>query len=297
MGRFGPALEGGLSDSLTSGGSRVRLGDYLRLLRPYFWPTAPAERVSALSCFALLGLSKACGVASPLFLGRATDALVRGRLPVLELLVFGALRFGVTALEEAQKIVYLRTKEVAYREIACRAFEHLHTLSLHWHISKRSGVVLRAMDRGINSASTIVDFLFLRLVPTLIEMFVLLGIFAGSYNSGPAAAALAIGFTSYIAITVCLTRSRRAARAKERRTDNEANSIAVESLGAFETVKSFGNEDFEANRYSKAIIAYQSATRETAAVNSIINIVQSGVIRGTITAVLILAGEWGWGVA
>jgi hypothetical protein len=134
---------------------------------------------------------------SPLFLGKATDALLRGELPVGEIIVYVGLRFMVSLFEEGQRLVYLRVKQVrtscllsnagardvarqglrartrrcvprplqaAYHEIAVRTFAHLHSLSLQWHISKRSGVVLRAMDRGIGSASTVVDNLFLRLV-------------------------------------------------------------------------------------------------------------------------------------
>jgi ABC-type transport system involved in Fe-S cluster assembly fused permease/ATPase subunit len=87
-------------------------------------------------------------------------------VPTAQIISFALLRFGVSAFEEVQRLVYLRVKEVAYHEIACRTFAHLHGLSLSWHISKRTGVVLRAVDRGISSASTVVEMLFLRLVST-----------------------------------------------------------------------------------------------------------------------------------
>ena len=289
MGRFAAMDSAGFTLETLGHESRVTTKDYYTLLLPYFWPKDRWERVSAMSCFALLGLSKACGVASPAFLGRATDQLLRGNMPIFDLLMFGALRFGVSGFEEAQKLVYLRTKEVAYHEIACRVFVHLHQLSLHWHISKRSGVVLRAMDRGISSASTVVDMLFLRLVPTLIEMGVLVAIFTGSYNSPNASVVLAVGFATYVGVTVCLTRWRRKARMKQHRTDNEANSIAVESLSSFETVKAFNNEQYELGRYSAAVRDYQRATRTSAAAVSILNILQSGVIRATVTGVLLVA--------
>ena len=126
--------------------------DFVTILWPYFWPSGVLNRLSALSCFLLLGCSKVCGILSPLYLGRATDLLLRGDFPWQPILLFAFLRFGSSACDEMQRLVYLRTKEVAYRQIAGTTFAHLHSLSLHWHISKRSGVVLRSMDRGISSA-------------------------------------------------------------------------------------------------------------------------------------------------
>jgi ATP-binding cassette subfamily B protein len=122
--------------------------------------------------FGVLGLSKVCSVAAPAYLGVATDGLLRGDAGAAAsaILLYGVLRFGVSAFEEAQRLVYLRVKETAYHEIACRTFAHLHGLSLSWHISKRTGVVLRAVDRGIASAATVVDMLFLKLVRACVHV-------------------------------------------------------------------------------------------------------------------------------
>lgn len=288
MGRYASLESGGFTGSVLGHASTVRYADYLPLLRPYFWPDGWRQRASALSCFALLGASKVCGVASPLFLGRATDKLLRGQLPAGDLVAFGALRFGVSAFEEAQRLVYLRTKEAAYLTTAAAVFAHLHALSLHWHITKRSGVVLRAMDRGISSASTVVDMLFLRLVPTFAELLMLAAIFATTYDSAAAAGVLAAGFAAYIGITVVMTQWRRRARLTMHRTDNEAHSIAVESLTAFETVKAFGNEGYEGARYAAAIREFQAATRSSQASVSVLNLLQSAVMRATVSGVLLV---------
>lgn len=92
------------------------------------------------------------------------DAMTRQEFPLMELIIYGILRFGVSTFEEVQRLVYLRVKQAAYHETAVAAFRHIHSLSLHWHINKRSGVVMKAMDRGISSASTVVDMLVLRMV-------------------------------------------------------------------------------------------------------------------------------------
>jgi ABC-type multidrug transport system fused ATPase/permease subunit len=118
--------------------------------------------------FVALGLSKICELTSPIFLGKAMDAMTRQEFPLMDLIIYGILRFGVSTFEEVQRLVYLRVKQAAYHETAVAAFRHVHSLSLHWHINKRSGVVMKAMDRGISSASTVVDMLVLRMVWCLI---------------------------------------------------------------------------------------------------------------------------------
>jgi hypothetical protein len=233
--------------------STLTVSRFLRIVRPYFLPTGFRERIAAASCFLFLGLSKACNLAAPSFLGIATDALVRKDLPgaVRAILMFGVLRLSVSIFEEAQRLVYLRVKEVAYHELACTTFEHLHTLSLNWHVSKQSGVVLRAMDRGISSASTVVDLLFLRLGPTLVEMVVIVVLFLafyGNLRAGTkaaqmsarsatavsrriflfrlfAGAVLVLSFVSYIVVTVCLTRRRVKIRQNMHAADNLATQV------------------------------------------------------------------------
>jgi ABC-type multidrug transport system fused ATPase/permease subunit len=200
---------------------------FMRIVRPYFLPSGFRERIAAASCFLFLGLSKACNLAAPTFLGMATDALVRKDLDaaVRAVLLFGLLRFLVSIFEELQRLVYLRVKEVAYHELACSTFEHLHTLSLNWHVNKQSGVVLRAMDRGISSASTVVDLLFLRLGPTLVEMVVIVVLFLVYYGNFSASAVLVFSFILYFAVTVCLTRRRAKIRQNMHAADNQATQV------------------------------------------------------------------------
>lgn len=274
MPRYGPEAQERIRAN-----SSLSIREFMRLLWPYFWPRGREHRLAAVGwcvldgsgreqpassapirppqsllprsrvapaltpcSFVALGLAKACTIVSPSYMGAATDALLRGEFPVGPLVAFALLRFAASAFEEVQRLVYLRVKQVAYHEIAVRTFAHLHSLSLHWHVSKRSGVVLRAMDRGISSAATVVDSLFLRLGPTLIEMAILVALFAQAYNSPGASASIAISSFLYIAVTVCLAQRRREKRMTMHKADNEANQIAVDTLTAFETVKAFNNE-------------------------------------------------------
>ena len=200
---------------------------FFRIIKPYFLPSGFWERVSAAACFIFLGLSKACNLVAPAFLGTATDALVRRDLPACfsAVITFGVLRLLVSVFEELQRLVYLRVKEVAYLELATTTFKHLHELSLHWHVSKQSGVVMRAMDRGISSASTVVDLLFLRLGPTLIEMTVIVILFATLYASWRSGVVLVAAFALYVGVTVYLTRQRTKIRMNMHVADNKASQV------------------------------------------------------------------------
>ena len=218
---------GAPSDEPSKPSAPLSWAQFFRIVKPYFLPRERNERISAAACFIFLGLSKACNLAAPSFLGLATDALVRRDVSscFTNVLVFGLLRFAVSVFEELQRLVYLRVKEVAYLELATTTFKHLHQLSLNWHVSKQSGVVLRAMDRGISSASTVVDLLFLRLGPTLVEMVVIVALFATLYGSIRAGAVLTFSFVLYFAVTVCLTRQRTKVRMNMHVADNKASQV------------------------------------------------------------------------
>lgn len=222
-------------------------------------------------------MSKACNLVAPVFLGTATDALVRNDITgcFSAVITFGVLRLLVSVFEEFQRLVYLRVKEVAYLELATSTFKHLHDLSLHWHVSKQSGVVLRAMDRGISSASTVVDLLFLRLGPTLVEMLIIVILFGTLYASWRAGLVLTLAFVLYVAVTVYLTRRRTKVRMNMHVADNKASQIAVDAMTGFETVKAFSNEAFELGRYTQAIAAYQRTTRESQSTLVFVNLAQA----------------------
>lgn len=266
--------------------------EFYLILVPYFWPQGLYNRASALGCFLALAISKGCNIAAPAFLAFATDALTQSPPDwggsARSIIAFGMLRLGVSAFEEIQRLVYLRVKEVAYHEVACKSFQHVHSLSLHWHINKRSGVVMRAMDRGISSANTVVEMLFLRLVPTVIEMILLAAIFAGAYHAGNAAGVLSASFVLYFVVTYYLTQWRSSIRMTMHRADNEANQIAVDSLTGFETVKAFNNEKYELGRYSSAIKFYQAATRQTQASLVAMNISQAFIMRMALIGVMLV---------
>ena len=210
--------------------------DWLHLMKPYFLPRTAKHRMSAVACYSCLGLSKLTSIAGPAYMGMATDGIVKGELPVRAILMFTILRFVSSVCDESQRLLYLRVKEVAALELDCLSFEHLHNLSYAWHVGKRSGVVLQAMSRGSKAASDVVEMLFLRLVPTIAEMLVLVVIFAARYGSWRSSLVLLASFLFYFGLTYKLTNRRTKEHAKANLAGDDAISIASDSLTGFEVV-------------------------------------------------------------
>ena len=288
------------------------LRELLAVLHPYFWPAGLSNRVRAVSCFAALGASKVCSLLYPLFIGMATDSLLAGELPLGAILAASGLRFASGAFDELQKLLYQRVKETAYFEISVRTFSHVHSLSPSWHASKRIGVVIRSMDRGNSAASTVVDMLFLRLGPTVLELLAMVVIFATAYGSWPAAVVLLSSFIVYFAVTVGVTNCRKLVRRVAVKTENEAAAVLSDSLVGFDTVKAFGNEVFEATRYGDAVKSNQAATRQHRAALVAMNISQNAIQRLAVVGIMIISARevlagtgtvgdfvatcvWGWG--
>ena len=275
---------------LSSAGSAT-FSEMIAIMHPYFWPSAFHERVAAVSCFLLLGLSKVANITAPIFLGLATDALFRGVFPWSHILTFGALRFAVSLFEEAQRLVYLRVKEVAYREIATRTFAHLLRLSHSWHVSKKLGVVLRASDRGVNSASTIVEMLFLRLVPTVLEMCVTAVLFGTAYGSPGAAGVLVAAFACYFVATWLLTRVRTKLRVQQNVADNDSAQVAADVLGCFEAVATWSAEERELSRYEGVVRTQQKLSRQSQAALVALNLTQQFIMRAALVGVLLASAH------
>ena len=155
-------------------------------LRPYFWPDGAVNKLLAMLCFLALAASKVCNLVGPVFLSMAVDRLGErvqnnnlgtvsdlGDWPWEDLCIYGVLNFGGRAFLELQRYLYLSVKEVAYREVATATYDHILGLSASFFVNKKTGAVLRSLDRGLASAATVVDYLFLRLGPTFVEMVAL----------------------------------------------------------------------------------------------------------------------------
>ncbi|KDO24237.1 hypothetical protein SPRG_09873 [Saprolegnia parasitica CBS 223.65] len=272
----------------TKGISFVKM---LLVLRPYFWPHGFGHRVRAVSTYFLLGGSKLLNLYAPMFMAQATNALVakdvRGAL--IGVSCYCTSVFFSKTLDEVKSIVYLRVKQTAYVEISTMTYEHLHSLSLDWHLKKKLGDVLRSMDRGVESANSVVSYMFLYLLPTILESVVVMIIFATHFQLATMSYVSFLSLVFYAYVTIAITLWRKKFRQQSTKHDNEYHDKATDALINYETIKYFTNEKHEIDLYSCAIQKYQSFSVSVQASLSVLNISQTGIIQATILACLALA--------
>jgi len=261
----------------------------LKVLGPYFWPSGLCNRIRALSTWLCVGVSKLSNIMAPLFLAQAVNHLRNGEVDYKALIFYAALGFTNVLFKQLQNIIYLGVKQTAYAQISENTFMHLHCLSLEWHLKKKMGNVLRSMDRGVNSANTVVTYLFLYLVPSMVECLVVFVIFYENYNE-PALAVIAFfGISGYAISTITITLWRKKFRRATNRHDNALHDKATDSLMNFETVKYFTNEQYEIEDYSSSVKQYIKYDVNTQASLGMLNAIQQFFISGTLGCVLCLS--------
>lgn len=274
----------------------------LMMLKPYFWPSATDcrghlrssafwNRVRAIATWFCVFGSKVCGLVSPLFLGWATTSLAHGDYAgtIVYSIAYAVVSFLGTTLKEAQSLVYLKVAQAAFVQLAETAFEHLHSLSLDWHLRKKLGEVLRAMDRGIAACDTLMKYLFLWLVPAMVECLVVCIIFATYFHYLPLALTVFYFVFAYVLWTILVTLWRKKFRKALVASDNEYHDIFTDSMVNFETVKFFTAEQFERQRFADAVARYQSGTVSVQSSLSLLNISQQIILKACLATALSLA--------
>ena len=258
-----------------NGKKKLTVISMAKILRPYFMPEGTLNRIRAASTFIVLIASKACNIISPIYIGLATQELVSKQvIPWGNLAVYCSTKFASVALRELQKVIYLGVKQQAFQEISFLTFTHLHKLSLDWHLKKKIGHVLRIMDRGIASADQVMNYLFLYLIPSVIECIVTFVIFYFRFQSPQLAVIGFISFYFYTVTTVQITLWRKKFRKRQNTSDNKYHDIATDSLINFETVKYFAAENMEAKRFNTAIKSFQKSKVLTQASLGFLNTLQ-----------------------
>src|SRR5574340_552006 len=219
----------------------------LKTLVPYLW-AYKGRVLLALSC---LVAAKGANVAVPLIFKRLIDALdiTPGQalivVPAALLLAYGVLRFSTSLFTELRELVFARVTQQAVRNIALQVFRHLHALSLRFHLERQTGGLTRDIERGTRSIGSLISYTLYSILPTLIEIGLVIGILLAQYD----AVFAIITFTTlviYITFTVKVTNWRTALRRHANELDSAASAQAIDSLLNFETVKYFNNEEFEA---------------------------------------------------
>jgi ATP-binding cassette subfamily B protein len=214
--------------------------------------------------------------------GNPAYALV---VPVGLLIAYGLLRQSATVFTELREFFFARVTQRAVRTIALKVFRHLHALSLRFHLNRQTGGVTRDIERGTRGISSLVSYTLFSILPTIVEITVVLGYLSFQYDiwfSGITVVALA----TYIIFTILITEWRTHFRRTMNDLDSKASTKAIDSLLNYETVKYFGNEEYEASRYDHGLQKYERAAVRSQTSLTLLNTGQSLIIAIAVTLIL-----------
>ena len=245
----------------------------------------------ALVC--LIG-AKLANVGVPLIMKEVVDRLEGATaivaVPVALLATYGILRFSTTLFGELRDVVFVPVTQRAIRRIALGVFRHLHSLSLRFHLERQTGGMTRDIERGTRGISTLLSYLIFSIIPVILEFTLVAAVLITKFDWRFAAVTFG-AVIIYIAFTVTVTEWRMAIRRQANELDSKANTRAIDSLLNYETVKYFGNEDFEARRYDENLRKYETAAVKNEASLGVLNIGQSFVIAIAVTALMLLVAQ------
>ncbi len=262
----------------------------LGTLIPFLWEHKPRV-IAALAC---LMLAKGAMVATPWFLKEIVDHLslkeVVLTLPLALLLGYGALRLTSTLFGELRDAIFAKVTQSSIRRVAMQVFRHLHHLSLRFHLERQTGGMSRDIERGSRGISFLLNFMLFNILPTLFEIGLVTVILFVNYDAWFAIITL-VSIVSYIAFSLIVTEWRMNFRRTMNDLDSTANSRAIDSLLNYETVKYFGNEEYEAHRYDSNMKKWETAAVKNQTSLSLLNFGQGVIITAGMTALLILAAD------
>ena len=262
----------------------------LQTLFPYLWQYR-VRMLLALSC--LVG-AKLANVGVPLVFKEMIDRMTPGEqllaLPVGLLLLYGVLRFSTSLFTELREIFFARVTQQAVRRIALEVFRHLHALSLRFHLERQTGGVSRDIERGTRSISSLISYTLYSILPTLVEVSLVLGILIARYEA-IFALITAASLAAYIVFTVLVSNWRIGIRRTMNETDSAANTRAIDSLLNYETVKYFNNEEYEARRYDEQMRKWEDAATASQTSLSWLNLGQQAIIVVGVTAMMWFAAS------
>jgi ABC-type transport system involved in Fe-S cluster assembly fused permease/ATPase subunit len=263
----------------------------LRALAPFLW----TYRGRVLLALGFLVLAKTANVGIPLVLKDIVDKLDTGShatlvLPLALLLMYGVLKLASSLFTELRDSIFARVRHGAMRSVSLKVLEHLHKLSLRYHLDRKTGGLSRDIDRGTRSVSSLMNYMVFSILPTLVEITMIAGILLTRYNVWFAV----ITFTSvvvYVAFTMLVTEWRMKYRVTMNAFDSRANTEAVDSLLNYETVKYFGNEDYELRRYDDSLRQWETAAVQSQTSLSVLNTGQAAIIALGVTSIMLLAAQ------
>jgi ABC-type transport system involved in Fe-S cluster assembly fused permease/ATPase subunit len=242
----------------------------------------------------LLVAAKLANVSVPLVMKGIVDGLdpklQAVAVPVALLAAYGLLRFSTTLFGELRDVVFVRVTQHAIRRVALGVFRHLHALSLRFHLERQTGGMTRDIERGTRGISTLLSYLLFSIIPVILEFALVAAVLLTKFDWRFAAVTFG-AVAVYISFTIGVTEWRIDIRRRANELDSKANTRAIDSLINYETVKYFGNEEFEARRYDRSLRKYEDAAVRFESSLGLLNIGQSLVIAAAVTALMFLAAD------
>ncbi len=261
----------------------------LRAMLPYLWEF----RGRALFAMGCLVLAKVANVGVPLVLKELVDAFEAAGegllvLPVALLLGYGALKLSGSLFNELRDVVFARVRYRAMRRLSTRVLNHLHDLSLRFHLERQTGAISRDLERGTRSVSSILNYMAFSILPILVEFVLAAAILLGGYD--PLFALTVFGTVAvYIGFTFAITEWRMDYRHQMNRLDSQANTQAFDSLINYETVKYFNNERLELDRFDGTLREWEEFAVKSQTSMSLLNFGQGTIIALGVTVIMFLA--------
>ena len=265
---------------------------------PYLWPKGqPGLKWRVIIALSSLVLAKLVAVATPMILGSAVDSLAGNQNWLSQSFMLGAvgltLAYGISRILESgfqqiRDVVFAKVGQRALRKVGLETFQHIHALSLRYHISRKTGGLSRVMERGVKGVAFLLRFLLFSIGPLALQL-VMITIALAAFYDARYVSVIAVAVIAYVWFTFVVTEWRVKIRKEMNDQDNDANQKAIDSLLNFETVKYFGAETREANRYDKAMAGYEVAALKTSNSLGVINIGQALIINSALVVVMIMS--------
>jgi len=265
-------------------------------LAPYLWPKGnPAARLRVVTAVLFMILAKVAAVYVPILYGRTIDTLTRPEYlavtaPALLILAYGLARVGAAGFGELRDALFASVSQRAVRLVALKTYQHLHRVSLRYHLDRQTGGLSRVIDRGVQGMQSVLRLAVFNVVPTAVELLMVTGIIWHLFDWRYAA----ITFSAvmiYVLFTSVLAGRRGRYRRTLNETDNDASNKALDSLLNYETVKYFGNEAHEADRYDRALARYERAAVRVQVSLNLLNLGQAAIIAIGLTVIMLLAAH------
>ncbi len=262
----------------------------IRSLLPYLWDFR--WRVALALTFLIT--AKVANIGVPLLLKELVDTLDKSKailvVPFALLAAYGLLRLSSTLFAELRDIVFVKVTQRAVRRVALSVFRHLHALSLRFHLDRHTGGVTRDIERGSRGISTLMSFMLFSVIPIILEITLVTILLARKFDIWFVIITLS-AILLYIVATISITEWRTVHRRQMNEMDSKANTKAIDSLLNYETVKYFGNEEYEAGRYDKNLQSYEAAASKSEISLGLLNVAQSCVIATAVTLLMWRASD------